>query len=146
MLKFHVMLKCSTGWRRLIGSPKLHIIFHKRATRYRALLRKKTYKDKGPYESSPPCISQLASMKCQDAHSSLLHNFSKVGPLLCFPYTRLHIRFSRIFVTLYGLHVSGMSHGTWAFDTAHMDTSWYIGMSHGTHIFVIVRVDKTWHI
>jgi len=97
MLKFHVMLKCSTGWRRLIGSRKLHIIFHKRATRYRALLRKMTYKDKGPYESSPPCISQLAPMKCQDAHSSLLHNFSKVGPLLCFPYTRLHIRFSRIF-------------------------------------------------
>ena len=37
----------STGWRRLIGSPKLQIIFHKRATKYRALLRKMTYKDKG---------------------------------------------------------------------------------------------------
>ena len=44
-----------TGWRRLIGSPKLQIIFHKRATKYRALLRKMTYKDKGSYESSPPC-------------------------------------------------------------------------------------------
>jgi len=45
-----------TGWRRLIGSPKLQIIFHKRATKYRALLRKMTCKDKGSYESSPPCI------------------------------------------------------------------------------------------
>jgi len=31
-----------TGWRRLIGSPKLQIIFHKRATKYRSLLRKMT--------------------------------------------------------------------------------------------------------
>ena len=44
-----------TGWRRLIGSPKLQIIFHKRAKKYRALLLKMTYKDKGSYESSPPC-------------------------------------------------------------------------------------------
>ena len=50
-----------TGWRRLIGSPKLHIIFHKRAAKYRSLLRKMTYKDKGSYESSPPCIRPLSS-------------------------------------------------------------------------------------
>jgi len=46
----------TTGWRRIIGSRKLQIIFHKRATKYRSLLRKMTYKDKGSYESSPPCI------------------------------------------------------------------------------------------
>jgi len=45
----------ATGWRRLIGSPKLQIIFHNRATRHRSLLRKMTYEDKGSYESSPPC-------------------------------------------------------------------------------------------
>ena len=44
-----------TGWRRLIESPQLQIIFHKRATKYRSLLRKMTYKDKGSYESSPSC-------------------------------------------------------------------------------------------
>ena len=44
-----------TGWRRLIGSPKLQIIFHKRDIKYRSLLQKMTYKDKGSYESSPPC-------------------------------------------------------------------------------------------
>ena len=48
-----------TGWRRLIGSPKLQIIFHKRATKCRALLRKMTYKDKGSYESSPPCTKSI---------------------------------------------------------------------------------------
>jgi len=49
-------LVLSTGWRLLIGSPKLQVIFHKRATKYRSLLRKMTYKDTGSYESSPPCI------------------------------------------------------------------------------------------
>ena len=44
-----------TGWRRLIGSSNLQIIFHKRATKYRSLLQKMTYEDKGSYESSPPC-------------------------------------------------------------------------------------------
>jgi len=45
----------NTGWRRLIGSPKLQIIFHKRAIKYRLLLRKMTCKDKGSCETSPPC-------------------------------------------------------------------------------------------
>ena len=45
-----------TGWRRFIGSLKFQIIFHKRATKYRSLLQKMTYKDKGSYESSPPCM------------------------------------------------------------------------------------------
>jgi len=53
----------STGWRRLIGSPKLQIIFHKRATRYRALLRKMTCRDKGSYESSPPCTANITRCK-----------------------------------------------------------------------------------
>jgi len=47
--------QCTMGWRRLIGSPKLQIIFHKRATKYRALLLKMTYKDKATDDSTPPC-------------------------------------------------------------------------------------------
>ena len=46
-----------TGWRKLIGSPKLQNIFHKRATKYMSLLRKMTCKDKGSYEFSPPCTT-----------------------------------------------------------------------------------------
>jgi len=34
---------------------RMKIIFHKRATKYRSLLRRMTYKDKGSYESSPLC-------------------------------------------------------------------------------------------
>ena len=49
------------GGRRLIGSPKLHIIFHKRAIKYRLLLRKMTSKDKGSYESAPPCTASRKS-------------------------------------------------------------------------------------
>ena len=44
----------TSEWRRLIGSPKSQIIFHKRATKYRALLLKMTYKYKGSY-SRPRC-------------------------------------------------------------------------------------------
>jgi len=49
--------RASAGWRRLIGSLKLQIIFHKRATKYRSLLRKITHKDKASYDSTPPCNS-----------------------------------------------------------------------------------------
>jgi len=42
----------STRWRRLVGSPKLQIIFHKRATKYRSLLRKMTFQHKGSYPMS----------------------------------------------------------------------------------------------
>ena len=43
------------GWRRPIECLKLQIIFRRRATNYRALLRKMTYKDKARYDSTPPC-------------------------------------------------------------------------------------------
>ena len=57
-----------TGWRRLIGSPKLQIISHTRATKYMSLLRKITYKDKGSYESWPPCTVCVPEWKY--AHTS----------------------------------------------------------------------------
>ena len=44
-----------TGWRRPIGCLRLQVIFRKRATKYRALLWKMTYKDKASHGSSPPC-------------------------------------------------------------------------------------------
>ena len=57
----HMSRVTCTGWRRLIGSPKLQIIFLKRAIKCRSLLRKMTCKDKGSYESSPPCISSVTT-------------------------------------------------------------------------------------
>ena len=52
-LRHLIALVSVTGWRRPIGSPKLQIIFHKRATKYRSLLRKMTYKDKGLLNAPP---------------------------------------------------------------------------------------------
>ena len=41
----------ATGWRRLVGCLTWQVIFHKRATNYRALLRKMTYEDKAYHYS-----------------------------------------------------------------------------------------------
>ena len=65
---YTVGVDVDTGWRRLIGSPKLQIIFHKRATKYRSLLRKMTYKDKGSCESSPPCVPSITNKLYTEHH------------------------------------------------------------------------------
>jgi len=49
----------TTGWRRPTGCLKLQVILRKRATDYRAVLQKMTYKDKASYESSPPCTIRV---------------------------------------------------------------------------------------
>jgi len=50
----------TTGWRRLIECLKLQVIFRKRATNRRVLLRKMTYEDKASYDSMPPCTACTA--------------------------------------------------------------------------------------
>jgi len=52
----------NTGLPRLIGCLKLQVIFRKRATSNRALLRKMTNKDKASYGSWPPCISTVSRL------------------------------------------------------------------------------------
>ena len=47
---------CATGWRRPIRCLKLQVIFRKRATNYRTLLRKMTYTDNASYGSLPSCM------------------------------------------------------------------------------------------
>jgi len=49
----------ATGWRRIIGHLKLQVIFRKRATNYRALLRTVTCKDKTFCGSSPPSTNSI---------------------------------------------------------------------------------------
>ena len=46
----------TTLWRRLIECLKLHVVFRKRATNYKALSRKIMCKDKTSYGGSPTCI------------------------------------------------------------------------------------------
>ena len=81
----------STGWRRLIGSPKLQIIFHKRATKYRSLLRKMTYKDKGSYESLPPCTY----ISC----CTYIHQF-RSSELVCVEWTHIYIYIYILYIDL----------------------------------------------
>ena len=47
----HLSTGTGTGWRRPTGFLKLQVIFRKRATDYRALWRKMTYKDKASCRS-----------------------------------------------------------------------------------------------
>jgi len=72
-----------TGWQRLIGCLTLQIIFHKRATNYRAFLRKMTYKDKASYESMshPTCVTLLSHLKFPKLHMTNSHVWRKVQPI-----------------------------------------------------------------
>ena len=81
----------TTGWRRPTRWLKLQVIFRKRATNYRALLRKMTYTDKASSASTPPC-SELG-------HHSLARSLFRSLPLspysvtlfLCLSRCRLHL-------------------------------------------------------
>ena len=60
-----------TGWRRHIGCLKLLVMFRKRATNYRALLRKLTYKDKASYDPTPPCMILCVYCVCFCPHTAV---------------------------------------------------------------------------
>jgi len=93
-----------TGWRKLIGSPKLQIIFHKRATKYRSLSREMTYKNKGSYESSPPYICFLCMRVCAYVHMQI---FASACICVYATYRHMHlIAYAFICVCIYAcLHV-----------------------------------------
>ena len=61
-----ILLSAATPYRKasiasFIGCLKLQVIFRKRATEYRALLRKMTYEDKASYNSTPPYIASITA-------------------------------------------------------------------------------------
>ena len=65
--KAHELQSMTAGWRRRIGSPKLQIILHNRASKHRSLLQKMTHKNKGSYESSPlPARERPDNLLCED--------------------------------------------------------------------------------
>jgi len=66
-----------TGWRRPIGCLKLQVIFRKRATNYRALLRKMTYEDKASYDSAPPCTHMLSCRSFSAKEPIISGSFAK---------------------------------------------------------------------
>ena len=67
-----------TGWRRSIGCLKLQVIFRKRATNYRSLLRKMIYEDKAPYASTPPCTLRLISIVQERQKQTVCRNARRV--------------------------------------------------------------------
>jgi len=73
-----------TGWRRHIGHLKLQVIFRNRAIDYRALLQKRTPKDKASYISSPPCILSLGedASDASDAFKLGCRSFFEKEPLI----------------------------------------------------------------
>jgi len=59
----YVYILRDTGWRRLLGSPKLQIIFHKRATKYSSLLRRMTYKERDPMSLRHPVYIYMYTLR-----------------------------------------------------------------------------------
>jgi len=70
-----------TGWRRLIGCLKLQVIVRRRATNYRAFLRKMTYEDEASYDSTPPCV----------LHGTAAANVFVCGRVRMYKYVTLYI-------------------------------------------------------
>ena len=92
LTRSHILVETNTGWRRPIGCLKLQIIFRKRATNYRALLRNMSYTDKTSCKSSPPCMqfrngtTSLAIYGRRTRHCLILSEFA----ILCFVFLHTH--------------------------------------------------------
>ena len=97
-----------TGWRRLIGSPKLQIIFHKRAIKYRSLLRKMTCKDKGSYGSSPPCNTASPL----DVYLYMTYIHSQYISIRMYISMRIHTCMHRLHLHLWTCLYSSIAHVT----------------------------------
>ena len=65
------------GCRRLIGCLTLQVIFRKRATNYRALLREMTCKDKASYDSTPLCITHFRNTSLTTVSPKSLWHISR---------------------------------------------------------------------
>jgi len=75
LLRGRSSLRLNTGWRRPIGCLELQVIFRKRATNYRAPVRKITCKDKASYWCAPPCRAPLhINRDLLRIHGSLLRD------------------------------------------------------------------------
>jgi len=63
LLQHRLHRVAKTGWQRLTGCLKLQVVFRKRATKYRALLRKMIHEHKAPYASTLPCSDDFTSSR-----------------------------------------------------------------------------------
>jgi len=94
MIWIHWPSRDCTGWQRLIGSPKLQIIFHKRAIKYRSLLRKMTCKDKGSISLRHPVPRAVVCALIQRlayTHSFWLRALRKFSSHTCDMYDDVYV-------------------------------------------------------
>jgi len=63
-----------------MGCLKLRVVFRKIATKYRALLRKMTYKDKAPYNSTPLCSKLAFEDSTQPFFPKVRITFAQIRP------------------------------------------------------------------
>jgi len=161
------MLGCDTGWQRLIGSPKLWIILHKRATKYRSLLREMTCEDEGSYEFSPPCSGVRRIHMCDLTHSRMWHDsficvtrrihMGDMTPSYVCMWDDVFIRVTWPFTwVMLLIHMCDTTHlyvwreTLWNVPVTHMDESghtyeWvmsHIWMSHVTHMNESCHTDE----
>ena len=72
----------------LIGCLKLQVIFRKRATNYRALLRKMTCEDKAPYDTTAPyaqiwqCMPSCYGVATMSRRLKITGLFCRISSLL----------------------------------------------------------------
>ena len=66
----------TTGRRRPIECLQSQVIFRKRATNHRALLRKMTYQDKASYDSTPPCSTDSCHEPDQGIHIICVYTYT----------------------------------------------------------------------
>jgi len=112
----HTSTFCCTGWRRCIGCLKLQVIFRRRPTHYRALLREMTNKDKASYGSSPPCNAPVT-----------------------YEGVMSHIWMSHV------IHMNESCH-TYEWVMPHINESCHIWMVHATYEWVVPHMNESCHI
>jgi len=74
----------AVSFSRTFPADSRRLFFRKRATNYRALLRKMTYEDKASYDCTPPCII-LADYSRGFAHGGDQTSYVRISRLPSFP-------------------------------------------------------------
>jgi len=129
----------ATGWRRLIECLKLQVICHKRATNYRALLRKMTYEDKAFYDATPP----IAYMGIFTSLLTLLyihwHFFIHIGVrtyMLAFLLVNWHLLLFTFLIFAWSRALISSALHVWAI--VHIHTLVFLHTQCGLYVYICI--------
>ena len=93
------LFRRDTQWQRCIGYLKLQVSFCKRATNFRALLRKMIYIDKASYAPSPPCT---------------IHSYMRHGSVYTCVMSHSFLRDHSFTCVTWLIHIFNMTHSQFA--------------------------------